>query len=501
MSSNSYSTIFNITDFGAVADGKTLCTEAFVAAIKACVERGGGTVYVPAGRFLTGPIHFQSNITLNLDAGARLLFSQDPADYPLVYTRWEGAECECYSPLLYGANLENIAVVGRGVLDGQGQPWWEKKWQNKLEYPRPRFIGFEKCQNVVLEGVTLVDSPSWTISPVRCENVTIDKITIINPAHSPNTDGIDPDSCKNVHISNCLVDVGDDCIAIKSGTEAGLERIPCENITITNCTMVHGHGGVVIGSEMSGGVRNVVISNCVFEGTDRGIRIKSRRGRGGLVEDVRVDNIIIKGSISPIVMHKFYHCGEGGKEERVWDKNPHPVDATTPAFRRIHFSNITAREVTAAAGFLYGLPEFPISDVSFDNISIHLAKEAKPEKPAMMCHLEPMQRQGFICNYVKNVSFKNVTIINHDGAAFQINNSQNIEISNCTTADADLAEPVIVLNNVDQAVIQASLLAKGLKTFLKVQGEASQGIGLVGRSVPQEQVSVGDGASQNALIK
>jgi polygalacturonase len=397
----------------------------------ACVAAGGGTIYIPAGKYLTGPIHFQSNVTLNLDAGARLVFSQNSADFPVLFSRWEGVEREVYSPLIYGINLENVAVIGRGLIDGQGAIWWEKQRQNTLKYPRPRMISFEKCKNVLIEGLTLTNSPAWTINPIQCENVTIDKVTIKNPADVPTTDGIDPDSCQNVHISNCHLDVGDDCIVLKSGTEACSSKIPCENITITNCTMLHGHGGVVIGSEMSGDVRNVVIGNCVFEGTDRGIRIKSRRGRGGVVEDIRVNNNIMKNVITPFAMNEYYHCGPGGKEKRVWDKNPYPVDQTTPIIRRIHFSNITAREVTASAGFLYGLPELPITNVSFDNIAIQLAADAVAGLPDMMCHLNPVRQQGFFCCNVSNIFFNNVTIDGAIGPAFQIENAGNIELSRC----------------------------------------------------------------------
>jgi polygalacturonase len=501
MSIEGYSTVFNITDFGAVADGQTLCTGSFAAAVKACMTAGGGTIYVPAGKYLTGPIHFQSNITLDLDAGARLVFSQNTADFSVLCSRWEGVECEVYSPLIYGVNLENVAVTGRGVIDGQGETWWEKQRQNTLEYPRPRMISFEKCKNVLIEGLTLINSPAWTINPICCENLTVNQITIHNPANSPNTDGIDPESCRNVHISNCHIDVGDDCIAIKSGVEACHEKIPCENITIINCTMVHGHGGVVIGSEMSGGVRNVVISNCVFEGTDRGIRIKSRRGRGGMVEDVRVNNIIMKKVIVPFAMNEYYNCGPGGKEKLVWDKSSHPVDQTTPIFRRIHFSNITAREVAASAGFLYGLPELPIKDVSFDNISVQLAKDAVAGMPDMMCQLAPVKRQGFFCCNVSNIFFYNVMVSDPAGPAFQIENTRNIEFSHCMAEKAPPEEPIIQLKNVVQAVVEVSRTVKGQKTYLKIQGSQSNGIEITGRKIVSQQICLAEGATAAAITK
>ncbi len=312
----------NVRDLGAAGDGTTKDTEAFKKAIDKCKEQGGGTIYVPAGEYLTGPIQLASNMTLYIESGAVLKFSNQLDDFPTVYTRWEGEEMEVYSPLIYAENSENIAVVGFGTIDGQGEIWWKLHGNKELRYPRPRSICFYKCKNVTIEGIKIVNSPSWTVNPIECENVTIHNVKIQNPYDSPNTDGINPESCKGVRISNCYIDVGDDCVTLKSGTEDCKVRIPCENITITNCIMAHGHGGVVIGSEMSGGVRNVVISNCIFEGTDRGIRIKTRRGRGGVVEDIRVSNIVMKNVMCPFAFYMYYHCGKGGKEKEFGTNLP-----------------------------------------------------------------------------------------------------------------------------------------------------------------------------------
>jgi polygalacturonase len=430
--------IANIKEYGALPigaeereilrDSPALCTEAFRRAIDACAGEGGGTVYVPAGIYFTGAIHLKSNICLYLEPGAVIRFSREERDYPLVHTRWEGVEREVYSPQVFGENLENVSISGYGTLDGQGDAWWGLVFSDGLRYPRPRLIHFVNCKGVRIEGVKLVCSPSWTVHPLLCENVTIQNITIQNPPDSPNTDGINPESCRNVHISNCHVDVGDDCITIKSGVEDCPEKIPCENITITNCILVHGHGGVVIGSEMSGGIRNVVISNCVFEGTDRGIRMKSRRGRGGIVEDIRVDNLVMKSVLCPIVLHLFYFCGPKGKDRYVWDKSAYPVNEGTPAFRGIHFSNITARQVRACAGFIYGLPEMPIEEVILSDITVELAENAEPGLPAMMSDLEPMSGRGFICCNVKELSFDRVRIRNQTGPAFEISNGTNVSL-------------------------------------------------------------------------
>jgi polygalacturonase len=427
-----YLSLYNIVNFGAVPDEKTLCTGAFEMAVKRCEQSGGGTIYVPAGRFLTGPIRLVSNVNLYLDAGAVLLFSNDINDYPTVYSRWEGEETEVYSPLIYGRNVENVSVTGHGTLDGQGAAWWELHSKKSLKYPRPRFICFEESDRILIDGIKIIDSPAWTINPVRCNNVTISRVTIVNPAVSPNTDGINPDSCENVHIYGCHVDVGDDCITLKSGVEYGKFRIPCKNISISDCTLIHGHGGVVIGSEMSGGVQNVVISNCILEGTDRGIRLKSRRGRGGTVEDIHINNIVMKNVMCPIVMNLYYHCGKGGKESIVSNKAAQPVNDGTPRFRRVHISNVTSRETSACAGFCYGLPEMPIEDVSFHSINIHMAQDAEPGMPAMMDNLEPMRGRGFYIKNLKNVVLNNVRVEGYDGKAFTIEDCNNVRMTDCT---------------------------------------------------------------------
>lgn len=439
---------FNVTAYGAVADGKTDNTPAFTAAMAAAVQAGGGTIYVPSGVFLSGPLHLQSNMTLHLEAGAVLKFRTDQGTHPVIPHLFQGMESVQLAPLVFAEKAENVTINGRGVLDGQGQDWWSRL---PHDYQRPRFICMIRCHNVLIEGVKIINSPCWTINPILCENVTVNQVTIINPAHSPNTDGIDPESCKNVHISNCHIDVGDDCIAIKSGVEQAKYRVATENITIANCTMVHGHGGVVIGSEMSGGVRNVVITNCIFEGTDRGIRVKSRRGRGGIVEDLRVNNIIMKGVITPFVMNMYYHCGDGGKEKVVWDKNPYPVDEKTPLFRRLHFSDITVREASAAAGFIYGLPEQAIEEISFQNVTVHLAQGAQPGYPAMMCHLVPMKNQGFFCCNVKHIAFRQVKVSGHDGPAFTMEQIEDLELTGCQAEPLTPGTPLYKLTQVKEA--------------------------------------------------
>ena len=437
--------IYSIADYGAIANGE-LVTKSIDAAVEAAKEAGGGTVLIPAGEFFTGPIRLYGNITLHLTPGAVLKFSTNQDDYPVVNSRWEGVSREVYMSCIYGEDIENVTISGSGKLDGNGHDWWDvfRNRPDELSYPRPKLISFERSSRITIKDIYLIDAPSWTINPIRSSNITVDNISILNPADSPNTDGINPESCKNVRISNCYIDVGDDCIAIKSGTEDADELIVCENITITNCTMVHGHGGVVLGSEMSGGIRNVVISNCVFQDTDRGIRLKSRRGRGGTIEDIRVTNVVMDNVFSPFILNLYYFCGPRGKEKYVWDKKPYPITDETPTFRRIHFANITARNVQSSAGFLYGLAENYLSEITFENIDISLADDATPEVSAMMTGLEPTTNQGFYMGNVKDSTFRNITIENHEGPAFYLENCENVIIEQAESKNTKKEEELIV---------------------------------------------------------
>ena len=348
----------NILDFGAKRGA--FCGDAIQRAIDAAAARGGGRVSVPAGEYETAGLVLRSNVELHLEAGAVLRFVDDFDAYPVVNIRWEGYEQPCHRPLVYAKNEVNVALTGLGTLEGQGKKWWTAFRAKTLSAARPCAVCFEDCTRVRMSDFVVRNSPSWTIHPVRCEDVTIDKLTIVNPFDSPNTDGIDPESCRNVRITGCHIDVGDDCIAVKAGTEDALENVPCENIAITGCTMVHGHGGVVLGSEMSGGIRRVSIAGCVFDGTDRGIRIKSRRGRGGAVEDVSVTGVVMNDVLCPLVVNLMYFCGKDGKLPIVSDPNAQPVTEKTPHVRRIRMADIVVTNAKSAAACLYGLPEAPL---------------------------------------------------------------------------------------------------------------------------------------------
>lgn len=386
---------------GANPSGSKLNTELINTTINKLNANGGGTLFFPAGKYLTGAIRLKSNITIELEAGATLLFSDNFDDYlPFVEMRHEGILMKSFSPLIYATDAENITIKGEGKIDGQGKKWWNEfyrvildlkdngmrdvnkyqpMWDKandvkalyaetnedyissmKRRFFRPPLIQPIRCKNVRIEGITVGNSPFWTINPEFCENVTIDGVTINNPL-SPNTDGINPESCRYVHISNCHISVGDDCITLKSGRDLQGRKlnVPNENITITNCTMLAGHGGVVIGSEMSGGVKKVVISNCVFDGTDRGIRIKSTRGRGGVVEDIQINNIVMRNIKEEAIIL-----------DMLYTKMPaEPLSDRTPIFRNINISNLTGSDVMIPIK-MRGLEESPITDISFSNINI-----------------------------------------------------------------------------------------------------------------------------------
>lgn len=439
-------TMVSVKDFGAIGNGKTLNTVAFANAIQHIEQQGGGTLIVPVGTYLTGAIKLCSNLTLVIEQNATLLFSDNEQDYPIVYSRWEGVKQDVYMPCIYGQYLENVIITGGGKIDGNGAKWWHTFRHNRdaLKYPRPYLIGFDFCQRITIEKVFLTQSPSWTVHPMESNNVVIDNISILNPADSPNTDGINPESCRNVRISNCYIDVGDDCIAIKAGTEEIADKSPCENILITNCNMIHGHGAVVLGSEMSGSIRNVTITNCVFQKTDRGVRFKTRRGRGGTISDITFSNIVMDEVLSAFVMNYYYYCGPKGNDPIVWNKDPMPINEATPACHNISFSNIIAKNVRAYASFLYGIPESPIANISFDNIRISMQINAKAGEVDMFKGVKPEVGKGFFIENTQSVLFNNVIV------------------------DNVVSEPLCVKNSIDVYVNQSFVKQDGKLIKLKV---------------------------------
>ena len=447
----------NIFDFGGIPDGIAMNTEAFSKAINTLSERGGGTLIVPSGIWFTGPIVMKSNINLHLERGALILFSADFDLYPLVETVYEGLHTRrCQSPIS-GRNLENIAITGEGAINGAGEAWrplkkikvtadhwksvvesggvlkgddlWfpseralrgdnmkinspgkeitEEEWLSVKDYLRPVMISFIECKNVFLEGVLFENSPSWNIHPLMCENVIIDNIFVRNPSYSQNGDGVDLESCVNSIIVNSSFDVGDDAICIKSGKdEEGRRRArPTENVIVDNCRVFQGHGGFVVGSEMSGGVKNISVSNCQFLGTDVGLRFKSNRGRGGVVENIYVNNINMFDIVTESFLFDLYYGG--AKTEQSFS-----VDETTPAFRNIYVNNLTSRNARQAM-FFNGLPEMNITNINVENTTITAIYGAELIESS-------------------DITFRNVKIYPEEGPALILNNVQDMEISEFT---------------------------------------------------------------------
>ncbi len=432
-----------LADFGGVGDGVALNTEAFAQAIDALVQRGGGRLIVPAGIWRTGPIALQSRIELYLDADALVVFDPDRDLYPIIDTNFEGLDVRrCTSPI-HAEGATDIAITGRGIIDGSGEYWRELKrakvgdriWKEtlarggvvaedgwawypdegymkarlsagSLNYPdpsldeneiktflRPVLVSLRECERILLEGVTFQNSPCWNLHPLWCRDLTVKDVVVRNPHYSTNGDGLDIDGCDGVVVVGSSFDVGDDAICIKSGKDADGRRHAktCRNLIISDCTVYHGHGGFVVGSEMSGGVENIRVSNCRFIGTDVGLRFKSARGRGGVVKDIWCDHIYMKDIVTYGIIFNLYYMGVSASEmSKDGESDIQPVDETTPEFRDFYFSDITCAGAEQAV-FVNGLPEMPVRNLTVRNSNFTADK-------------------GVETHYYENVNFENVIV-------------------------------------------------------------------------------------------
>jgi len=423
----------NLKDFGAVGDGSTLCTDAFAKAIASLTAQGGGHLIVPSGVWFTGPIVLKSNIDLHLEMGAVIQFSPDESLYAVIKTSFEGLDTRrCQSPLS-ADGAENIAITGQGVIDGNGQFWrpvkkskvtdsqwkevlarqggveskkgyWvpnqayadaeknadmnvpkaqtDEEWNAIKRFLRPVMISLVNCKNVLLQDVIFQNSPAWNIHPLMCENIIIDRVLARNPSYAQNGDALDLESCKNALIVDSKFDAGDDGICIKSGKDKDGRRRgrPCENVVVDGCTVFAGHGGFVVGSEMSGGVRNILVNRCQFLGTDVGLRFKSTRGRGGIVENIFIRNISMTDIKTDAITFNMYYGGKSVAEMLADGDNPDnttkmPVTEETPIFRHIDIRNIVCNGAGRAMEF-NGLPEMPIEDITLKDVRIIAKKDA-----------------------------------------------------------------------------------------------------------------------------
>ena len=467
----------SVADYGGVGDGVTLNTEAFAKAIDVLVENGGGRLVVPKGVWLTGPITLKDNIELHVTPDAVLLFSTDRNLYPIVETVFEGLDTRrCLAPI-NADGAKNIAITGGGTIDGNGDSWrqvkkskmapsqwkellksggftngkgdvWypdstsyrgsvvsdafnvpqglttDEEWNSVKTYLRPVLIGLKNCENVLLEDCLFQNSPCWNIHPLMCKNVIINNITVRNPWYSQNGDGLDVDSCEDVLVINSSFDVGDDAICIKSGkNEDGRRRArPCRNLIVDNCIVFHGHGGFVVGSEMSGGVQNISVTNCRFLGTDVGLRFKSCRGRGGVVENIHISDIVMMDIPTEPLLFDLHYGGKSAVEAAAdgmtaFDVEYVPADETTPQFKDIYIRDVVCSGA-ARAMYFNGIPEKNIENIVVEDCEI-------------------VSEKGADLRYATGVVLKNVDITQSEGLGYSVANCKNVVITDCKDASGD----------------------------------------------------------------
>jgi polygalacturonase len=508
-----------ITRFGAIADGQTLNTQAINAAIDACNKKGGGVVVIPAGLWLTGPVVLKSNVNLHLKKGALLQFTKDFNQYQLVEGNWEGIPQMRNQSPVSATNATNIAITGYGVIDGGGEAWRQvrkekltesqwKKWTSeggvvsedgkswfpseqwlkasKMKNPgeitpdktpefyksikdflRPNLIVITKCKKILLEGVTFQNSAAWCLHPLMSEDLTVRNVTVKNPWFAQNGDGIDVESCNRVLIENSSFDVGDDGLCMKSGRdEAGRKRgMPTENVIIRDCKVYHAHGGFVIGSEMSGGARNIWVNNCTFIGTDIGLRFKTTRGRGGIVENIYVNDIQMIDIPGEAILFDMYYMAVDpvavADEKRELPKvETLPVTEATPQFKNFVVKNVVCNG--AAKGiFIRGIPEMHVKEVHLENLILQADK-------------------GIDCQEASGITFKNVTILSNE------------------------TNPVVDIINSDRLTFDKLTYKKDAELLFRVAGDRTKNISIqnTDASNAREKIQYEFGASeQNVSIK
>lgn len=433
----------NVKDFGAHGDGEHDDTNAIQCAIMASPK--DSRVLVPDGIYKISSIFLKSNLTLELAKGAVLSAFTEREKFPVLpgvienyeendeynLGSWEGNPLDMFSAIVTGINVENVVITGEGIIDGNAsfENWWKDVRVRKIAW-RPRLFFINHCKNITMHGITVQNSPSWTLHPYFSQDLKFIDVKIKNPANSHNTDGLDPESCTNVLVLGVYISVGDDCIAIKSGKiyMGKKHKIPTSNMIVRQCCMRDGHGAVTVGSEIAAGVKDVHIIDCLFMNTDRGLRVKTRRGRGkdSVLDDISFENIDMDNVMTPFVVNSFYFCDPDGKTEYVASKEPLPVDDRTPSINRLLFKNINAKNCHVAGAYIYGLPEQKIGRVTFENIDVTYAADAKSGVAAMMLGCDEASRKGIVVNNIKELVLKNVKISGCDGEEVVAGNVDNI---------------------------------------------------------------------------
>lgn len=423
------SVLFDVKDFGASGNGVTNDAPYIQAAIVACPKNG--TVRLSKGTYYSTPLFLKSDMTLWLDEGAELVGSTDRKDYPILpgmtrstdesteynLSSWEGNPLTSFASLVTALNCENVDIIGPGVINGNADKadWWQDHRRKRIAW-RPNTVFMNGCHHMRMQNVSVKNSPCWTIHPYYCDDISFVNLDIRNPYNSPNTDGFDPESCRNVLLLGTKISVGDDCIAIKSGKYymARNHFKRTENVIVRNCNLEEGHGSVTIGSEIAGGVSGVRVEQCLFNSTDRGVRVKTRRGRGdcSLLDDICFENVLMKNVHMPITLNMFYFCDPDGHTDYVQNTDFTEVNELTPKIGRISVRNVKCTGSDSAFLCAYGLPEMPIENITLENVEAEFLPEEKQKfgSPVMMDRFEPIKGIGIWACNVKELHLKNVTI-------------------------------------------------------------------------------------------
>lgn len=402
-------------------------------------------VVLLSGVYKTGPLEIPSDTTFEIRESATLRFIPDFDIYPPVFSRWEGEKCWCMHPCLWVDNAKNVSIKGPGTIDGSGEPWWQERNKKRArgeaepkldiekrlammnpdyrnqpsggggrqnQFLRPPLLQIKNSNNVLVDGITITDSPFWTLHTIFSKNISIRNVYIKNPQYAPNTDGIDIESSSDVIVENTTVDVGDDGIALKSGSgpDGIKDDIPTENVIIRGCVVKSAHGGAVIGSETAGGINNIHVDDCLFDGTDRGIRIKTRRGRGGVIHDLFFKNLTMKDNLCPFVINTYYRCGTDKKE--LFSLEKMQVTEETPRLFNVFLENCNATGSKSSAGMIVGLPESPVENVEIKNCSFKVSKSANRsiDESDMYLGLPTPTSRGFRIRYATDVSLDNLYV-------------------------------------------------------------------------------------------